>query len=151
MVAFLGVSGYVSAADQLNPAWFGTWRLDTAKSTASPGPMAKSQTVRIERRGDGFVVTVDSENANGTKSHTMRQAALDGKQVPVTGGANAAAKEAYTRIDNRSFQRVVIINGQVTNTLKATLSRDGKTFTTVTTGTNAEGKPVHNTGVLEKQ
>jgi len=39
----------------------------------------------------------------------------------------------------------------VRTTLKATLSADGKTFTTETTGTNAQGKPVHNTGVMEKQ
>jgi hypothetical protein len=76
---------------------------------------------------------------------------LDGKDVVVEGIANPAAREAYTSIDARTIQRVVKLNGQVRNTLKLTVAADGKTVTTVSTGTNADGKPFHATSVLDKQ
>ena len=43
------------------------------------------------------------------------------------------------------------VDGRVRNTLKATLSADGQSFTIDATGTNAEGKRVHNTTVFDKQ
>jgi hypothetical protein len=149
VIVFLGAS--LSAADKVNPAFFGTWKMNVAKSKADPGPLPKSQTVKIEPHGDGFMTTVDAENADGTKTHTVRMAALDGKEVTVQGGTNPNAKEAYARVSDRSFKRMVMVNGKVMNTLTATLSTDGKTFTTETTGTNADGKPIHNSGVMEKQ
>jgi len=145
----LGVSA--SAADKMNPAFFGTWKLNVAKSKADPGPLPKSQTVKIEPHGDGFMITVDIEDADGTKTHTVRMTALDGKDVVVEGNTNPNAREAYARVSDRSYKRMAKVNGQVTTTLTTTLSADGKSFTTETTGTNADGKPVHNRGVMEKQ
>ena len=149
LVALLGVS--MSAADKINPAFFGTWKLNPAKSKADPGPMVRSQTVTIEPRGDGFTLTADTENADGTTSHTVRIAAFDGKEVSVQGTTNPNAKELYTSISDRSLKREIRIDGQVTNTLTATLSADGKSYTSDTTATNAQGQPVHNQFVLEKQ
>lgn len=150
LVVLLGVST-VSAADKLTPAFFGTWKMNPAKSKADPGPMAKSQTVRIEPGGDGFTITVDAESADGTKSHTVRTAAFDGKEVPVQGGTNPDVRELYTRISDRSFKREIRVGGKVANTLTATLSADGKSLTTDTTGTTAQGQPFHNQVVSEKQ
>lgn len=149
VVVALGVS--VSAADKMNPAFFGTWKMNVAKSKADPGPLPKSQTVKIEQHGDQFMTTVDADNADGTKAHTVRMAALDGKAVTVQGGTNPDAKEAYDRVSDRSFKRMIMVNGKVTNTLTATLAADGKSFTTETVGTNAEGKPIHNQALFEKQ
>jgi hypothetical protein len=112
--------------------------------------LVKSQTVKIEPQPDGFTLITDAEDALGAKSHTTRTASLDGKEITVDAD-NPNVKEAYTRISDRSFQRVLNVNGQVRNTLKATLSGDGKTFTIDATGTNGEGKRVHNTIVFDKQ
>jgi len=46
---------------------------------------------------------------------------------------------------------VLSVNGQVRGTLRVTLADDGKSLTTTAVGTNAEGTPVHNTVVFEKE
>ena len=60
-------------------------------------------------------------------------------------------REAYSRVDDRTFQRVVKFNGQVRNTLKLTVAPDGKSVTAVTSGTGADGKPFRATSLLDKQ
>jgi len=147
----IGVSASLAAADQLPAAFFGTWKLNTEQSKANSGAEAKGQTVTIERRGQGFAMTIDVDNGDGTTSRTTRTAALDGKDVNVQGIANPAVKEAYTRVDDRTFQRVVKLNGQVRNTLKLTVAPDGKSVTAVTTGTGADGKAFNATSLLNKQ
>ena len=147
----LGISATLSAADQLSPAFFGTWKLNTDRSKAESGEAPKGQTVTIEPRGQGFAVTMEVDNGDGTKSRTTRTAALDGKDVTVQGITNPAVREAYTRIDDRTFQRVVKLNGQVRNTLKFTVAPDGKSVTAITTATGADGKPFRATSLLDKQ
>jgi hypothetical protein len=46
---------------------------------------------------------------------------------------------------------VTKVNGKETTTTRASLSRNGKTQTLTTTGTNAQGQKVNNVGVFEKQ
>ena len=90
-----------------------------------------------------------SKNLTGTRGWYFWT--KDGKDVNVQGIANPAVREAYTRVDDRTFQRVVKLNGQVRNTLKLTVAPDGKSVTAVTTGTGADGKPFHATSLLNKQ
>jgi hypothetical protein len=137
----------IAAAGEINPAFFGTWKLNTEKSKADSGETPKSQTVTLAPRGDGFVLTIEVDNGDGTVTRTTRTAALDGKEVVVQ---NSATREAYTSIDARTIQRVVKLNGQVRNTLKLTVARDGKTVTTEVTGTGPDGKPFRATSVLDK-
>jgi hypothetical protein len=151
LVLVTGISAPLAAADQLSPAFFGTWKLNTERSKADSGETPKDQTVTIERRGQGFAVTIDVDNGDGTRSRTTRTAALDGKDVKVEGITNAAVREAYTRVDDRTFQRVVKLNGQVRNTLRLSVAPDGKTVTAETTATGADGKPFRATSLLDKQ
>ena len=146
----VGVSVSTSAADTVNAGFFGTWKMNAAKSKADPGPLVKTQTVTIQPHGDGFTLTTDAEDAGGAKAHSTRTASLDGKDIAVD-ASNPNVKETYTRINDRSFQRVLKVNGRVRNTLKATLSQDGQSFTIDATGTSATGTPVHNITVFEKQ
>ena len=147
----IGLSVSLAAADQLPTAFFGTWKLNTERSKADSGAPPKDQTLTIQRRGDGFGLTIDVDNGDGTRNRTTRNATLDGKDVTVVGITNPAVREAYTKVDDHSFQRVVKVNGQVRNTLKFTIAPDGKTVTAVTTGTGADGKPFHATSLLDKQ
>ena len=150
VLTVVGLSVSTFAIDTVNAAFFGTWKMNSAKSKADPGPLVKSQTVTIEPHGDGFTLTTDAEDATGGKIHTTRTASLDGKEIAVDAN-DPNVKETYTRINDRSFQRVLKVNGQVRNTLKATLSGDGQSFTIDATGTSATGKPVHNITVFDKQ
>jgi hypothetical protein len=47
----------------------GTWKLNVAKSTYSPGPAPKSGTSKIEAAGAGTKVVVDQVLADGTTRH----------------------------------------------------------------------------------
>jgi hypothetical protein len=47
----------------------GTWILNVAKSKYSPGPVARSATLRIEPAGAGVKVTVDQVLPDGTRRH----------------------------------------------------------------------------------
>src|SRR5437868_1444573 len=48
----------------------GTWKLNLAKSTYSPGPPPKSNNVKWERWEDGFKITTDGIDAQGKATHT---------------------------------------------------------------------------------
>jgi hypothetical protein len=147
----IGLSAGLAGAGEINPAFFGTWKLNTEKSKADTGQTPKSQTVTVAPRGNRFDVTFEVDNEDGTKTRTTRTAALDGKDVVVDGISNPAAREAYTSIDARTIQRVVKLKGQVRHTLQLTVAPDGKTVTTVSTSTGADGKPFRATSVLDKQ
>ena len=58
---------------------------------------------------------------------------------------------AFSRVDDRTYQFIDRISGKVTTTTRVTLAADGKTRTNVATGINAEGKPVNNTVVWDRQ
>ena len=79
----VGLSAGLAGAGEINPAFFGTWKLNTEKSKADTGQTPKSQTVTLTPRGDRFVVTFEVDNGDGTKTRTTRTAALDGKDVVV--------------------------------------------------------------------
>jgi hypothetical protein len=147
----IALSAGLVAANEINPAFFGTWKLNTEKSKADSGETPKSQTVTVAPRGSGFVFTIEVDNGDGTRTRTTRTAALDGKDVSVQGTSNPAAREAYTSVDARTIQRVVKVNGQVRSTLTLTVAPDGKTVTTVATVPGADGKPFRATSVLDKQ
>lgn len=129
----------------------GTWKVNLAKSTYSPGPAPRSQTSRwATAPGGGWTDIVDGVDAAGKPTHTEQVTMFDGKPVELKGAA-APTTRADSRIDDRTYQFVDRVNGKVTTTTRVTISTDGKTRTNVTTGTGADGKPVNRTVVWERQ
>ena len=129
----------------------GTWKVNVAKSTYSPGPGPKSQTsVWAAAPGGGWTSTVDGVDAAGKPTHIEQVTMFDGKPVELK-GAPVPTTRAFSRIDDRTYQFVDRVNGKVTTTTRVTIAADGKTRTNVATGTNADGKPVKNTVVWERQ
>jgi len=129
----------------------GTWNLNVAKSTYSPGPVPKSATIKVEPAGAGVKVTVDQVLANGTKAHWEYSGNYDGKDNRVTGNNPDADMVARSRINATTIQTVSKKGGKVTTTSTHVISSDGKTRTINTKGTNAQGQTVNNVGVYEKQ
>src|SRR5690242_15721322 len=80
----LGI-GIVDLSAQMNDPRIGTWKLNVAKSTYSPGPAPQSVTVKVEAAGQGEKATTDFVNANGTRTTTQYTANFDGKDSPLTG------------------------------------------------------------------
>ena len=129
----------------------GTWKLNLAKSKYSPGPAPKSQTLKIEAWGeDGVKYTADGVGADGKPTHSEFQAKYDGKDNAFKGNPDADMI-AYKRIDANTIEATTKMKGKVTLKVKVVVSADSKTRTLTQTGTDAQGKPVNNLVVYDKQ
>ena len=129
----------------------GTWKLNLAKSTFSPGPGPKSQALKIEAWGeDGLKYTADGVGPDGKPTHAEFQAKYDGKDNAFTGNPDADTL-AYKRIDANTLEATSKLKGKVTITAKVVVSKDGKTRTVTQTGTDAQGRAVKNVFVYERQ
>jgi len=130
----------------------GSWKQNLAKTKNDPGPQPQNSiTIKREAAANGALkTTVDGIDAQGKPTHTEYTAKYDGKDYPVTGSADSDAV-AMTRID---LHTRVLINkkaGTVVRILRGTVSPDGKTYTAVSVGIDAQGRAFHNIGVFDKQ
>jgi hypothetical protein len=147
VMSFLVFTAVVIAADTN----VGTWKLNLAKSTYSPGPAPKSQTLKIEAWGtDGVKYTADGFGADGKPTHTEFQAKYDGKDYPFTGNPDADVL-SYKRIDPNTLEATTTLKGKNTTAIKVVVSADGKTRTVTQTGTNAQGQALNVSSVYDKQ
>lgn len=143
-VFFAGVVVY-SAADPN----MGTWKLNEAKSKFSKGA-AKNHTVVYEAAGDMVKVIVDGTDGAGNPTHNEWTGKFDGKYYAVTGDA-ASDIRSYRRINNRTLALRAKKGGKVVLTGLIVVSRDGRTRTVTTNGTDAKGKKVRVIAVYDKQ
>lgn len=127
----------------------GSWHVNVAKSKYSPGPAPKSQTLKIEAAGKGEKVTSETVSASGEKTVTEYTAEFDGKPHPLK-GSPAADMVTLKRIDAHTTERVDSKGGKTVMTYRRVVSKDGKTMTVTSKGTNAQGQAVDNTIVFEK-
>src|SRR5262245_37131250 len=130
--------------------WFGTWKLNIAKSTADRDARFKSATSKIEPSQDGLTVIYDLVGTRGGVTHMEWMGKFDGKDYPVQ-GVDYVLTHAYTRLNDRSYQITIKIDGVVTAIAKVEVSPDGKTLTTLTDGKNSRGNDVSTIAVYEKQ
>jgi hypothetical protein len=135
---------------QTAPSEVGTWKVNLAKSTYSPGPPPKSAVLKIEAVGEGRKVTQDAVQPDGSAGHYQFTANYDGKDNPMIGNPNADTA-ALTRINATTVQTIWKKGGKVTNTLTSVVSADGKTRTTTAKGVNATGQPVTIDLVYDRQ
>ena len=127
----------------------GTWHLNVAKSTYSPGPAPKSQVLTIEAAGAGEKVTSESVSATGAKTVSVYTANYDGKPYPIT-GSETADTVTLKRVDANTSERTDSKGGKAVQTFIRVVSKDGKTMTVTIKGTNAQGQAVNNVVVFEK-
>jgi hypothetical protein len=141
------VSGFALAQNQL---FVGTWKVDVAKSKYEPGAAPKSETLRFEPVGDGFKVSLDGVNQQGPY-HSEATGKFDGVDVPVaaTPARQAAFTYAFRRIDERTWEIVIKVNGVRRLTVRNVVSEDGKTMRGVSTVTT--GGQINQDVIYEKQ
>jgi hypothetical protein len=150
---FIGIAALIvvtAAGAQTPDPVIGTWKLDVAKSTYKPGPAPKSATVLVEPAGKGIQVSVDAVNADGSPAKWGFTTQRDGKEVPVTGNPmydTATTTQASPYAGTTEYKKA----GKVVLTSKLALSKDGKTMTLTSTGTDAKGQAIHNVTVYTKQ
>ena len=129
--------------------WFGTWKLNPAKSTTN-SDRYKRVTSRIEPGEDGLNVTYDMVGSRGGITHMEWSGKFDGKDYPVQ-GVDYVLTNAYTRLNDYSYQIVVKLDGALVATTTVLLSTDGRTLTTLTNEKNPQGQDASMTTVYDKQ
>lgn len=129
----------------------GTWRLNVGKSTFSPGPPPRSQTLKIQTFGLGVTTTVDVVAADGTTQHWTYTAGYDERDVRITGNDPSGDMAARKRINSSTTVTTIKRMGKVTTVNTGVVSADGKTYTVTATGTDAQGRAVNNVLVFDKQ
>lgn len=150
-LAFFG--GTAMGADMLA----GTWRLNVAKSKFSPGPAPQSNVIKIESVAGGLKLVADGVDSQGRKTHNEYTAKFDGSDHPTKPmldgkpNPNGADTVSWKRVDDYTYEVTNKQKGKTLTVAKHVISKDGKTRTVTTTGTNPQGQKVDNTTVFEKQ
>jgi hypothetical protein len=130
----------------------GTWELNLAKSTFSPGPPPRRQTLTFRAAGSQWTALLQGLDASGNPINPdLNNLAItfDGKDHPTanvdydTTAWKRSRGNQYEVIRKRAGKIVLISTNEISN--------DGKTMTITTKGVNANGQPVHNVRVYDKQ
>jgi hypothetical protein len=138
-------------AQSSTPTNIGTWKLNLAKSTYSPGTAPKSATFTNVVAGAGVKTTADSVAADGTVFHYEYTVVYDGKDNPITGNSLNGDVAAGTRIDANTVRFIYKKDGKVTITQTSVASSDGKTYTITAKGTNTLGQTINTVAVYDRQ
>src|SRR6202043_2309765 len=132
----------------------GTWKLNVAKSKYSPGPAPQSNTVKFESVDGGIKLVADGLDSQGKKTHNEYTAKFDGKDYPTKPmldgkpNPNAADAVSYKKIDDYTYEVTNKLKGKALTVARHVISKDGKTRTVTTTGTNAQGQKQNDTTVF---
>lgn len=141
---------YHAAAQQLEP-WIGTWTLNLSKSnSATASPQYRRVTTRLESVPDGLKVTYEMVGIRGGVTRMEWTGRFDGKDYPMQ-GLDYVMTNAYRRIDDRSYEIVVKVDGSITSTARVSVSPDGKALTVITEGKTASGQIANTTAIYERQ
>jgi hypothetical protein len=131
----------------------GTWELNLAKSTFSPGPPPQRQTLTYKAEGQGSAVLllqgVDAAGKPINLEASNLVIIFDGKDHP-TPNANYEIS-AWKRISANKYEVTRKKAGKVVLSSTHVVSKDGKTMTITTTGVDADGHPINNVRVYDKQ
>jgi bisphosphoglycerate-dependent phosphoglycerate mutase len=140
-------------AAQSGDPFLGTWKLNVAKSTWDPGPPLPTLVSTWEAVGNGeYKQSQDAVDDKGNKSnHQEVRMRFDQKDYPYVGGAGTPTTRSYKRIDARTFEYLVKVNGKVVSTNRVVVAADGKTRTITQTGTDVQGRSFKNVQLWEKQ
>src|SRR5262249_4762897 len=112
----------------------GTWKLNPAKSTYSPGPAPKSQVAKIEAVDGGMKVVSDRVESDGKTTHFEWTAKFDGKDYPVKGDPGRDAV-SVKRMGDDTLEITNKKEGKVTGTIRAVYAHDGKSRVETASGT----------------
>jgi hypothetical protein len=130
----------------------GTWKRNIEKSESTPpatNPIT-SLTVVYEAVDGGVKVTATGQVKDGTAINYSSTDKYDGKEYPATGAPWDTV--SIKQIDANTFTvEVRKTGGKYHSTGRTVISNDGKTMTTTTKGTDAEGNPTSGTAIYEKQ
>ena len=130
----------------------GTWKRNVEKSTSkppNPNPIT-SLTIVYDAVDGGVKSTVTGKRKDGTPINGGSTVKYDGKEYPATGAPWDTI--SVKQIDANTFtSETKKTGGKWHVTGRTVISKDGKTMTLTSKGTNEEGKPYSAKAVYEKQ
>ena len=139
----------------------GIWKLNLEKSKFnSDYPAPKSETILIEQKQGGVLVTADPVNFRGKPAHVVYSLMFDGKDYPVAGapqdsefgfGNVSTDTVAVERIDPRTVSVIRKQEGKVVSIQKIAISRDGKERISDWKAQNAKGEPITWMTIFDRQ
>ena len=147
VLALVG-SGLVFAQ---NDAHMGTWKLNVAKSKFAPDHKLKSETRTYEPTGDGYKLSGERVDADGSTHPESFTVKYDGKDTPFTGDAYGADTIAVKLVDANHIDATEKKGGKLLYTTKVVVSNDGKVMTITNKGKTESGQPINVVTVYDKQ
>ena len=136
-----------------NNPLIGKWKINPAKTKYNKGTPPKNQVITYDMVGDAVRLTAEVDNEQGRQTNTYT-AKYDGKDSPFnsTNKDNPAGQTVrLKRIDANTTQRTTWFKGKQIGTVTEVVSKDGKALTRTQKGVNAQGQPIDNVQVLDKQ
>ena len=140
----------VALAADASDSVVGTWKLNLAKSTFSPGPAPKSQMRAYVATADGIDMMYTGVAADGSAVNGKSTFKYDGKDYPITGSADFDTL-SLKRVDASTIESAQKKAGKTTGMTVRTVSGDGKVMTLKSKGTTAKGQAYDNVMVFDKQ
>lgn len=135
---------------QTSDPFVGTWKLNTAKSTYRPGPAPKSITVMFMPAGKGLELHATGVDGEGKPVDVHYLADGYEKDVPAMGSPDYDTVW-LKRVNPTTLETTRKKGGKTVQTLRSIVAKDGKSYTSTTTGTNAKGQQIHTVATYEKQ
>src|SRR5688572_15858953 len=143
-VTYLLIAFALTIQAQTATLLYGTWRFNPSKSSYSVAPPFMRATCIIEPWNDGLKVSYDMVGTRGGRAHWEWTGRLDGKDYPLQ-GIDDVVTNAYSRIDDHTYQSVSKIDGQTTTITRIKISTDGKTMTASNTLIDSRGNETQGT------
>jgi len=129
----------------------GTWKLNVAKSTFTPGPGWRSQTRTYRAMpGGGVSVSWSGVGARGEKMRVSYSYGYDGTDYPMKGSANYDTINAVP-VDAFTIKSEEKRDGKIVGIAVRTVSPDGKVLTITDDGTNRKGQKFSQVLVFDRQ
>ena len=150
VAATSGVAIAAAVAHDRAPV-IGTWQLNVSKSTFTPGPAFKSQTMTYAPAGQSMALVIKTVDADGKEGTIHLTYQLDGKDYPMTGDTDGDSLSCKQLGKGNAANCTVKKAGKALYTVRRTMSKDGKTLTLKVKGTTAKGEKFDNVQVFDKQ
>jgi hypothetical protein len=146
------VAVLASVASAQSESRVGTWELNLANSTFSPGPPPKRQTLTYQTAGPHWTALLQGIDALGKPINPdVSNLVIDFDGRDHATPTSDYETTAWKRTNANTYEVIRKKAGKVVQTSTNVVSKDGKTMTITTKGHNADGQAINNVSVYDKQ
>jgi hypothetical protein len=154
IVVLLTLAGVVATprllASSAEEVLYGAWRLDLGRSTyGEPSPFLRAR-LRIAPQGENLRITYDTVGRRGGVIHIEWNGRFDGRDYLLE-GVDEYVTNAYRWTDEHTYEVIVKVDERPTAATRVAISPDGRTLTSVSTESDAQGRTRSLTTVWEKE